>query len=340
MRIVHDVGALLAPGGAWESLWAQAGATVFQSAPWMRACVAVAPAGRRHFAVWDGVGAGLFEVDANGARWVGTGSSDYLDFLVAPGPDRDARVVRLCRAALRECPTVDLPNLVDETGTVAALLSARGVFATVVHEMSAPTMDASAAPEALRKKSLRRHENKLRRRGWVATRHLTTAAEIAPRLDPFFTQHRARWAGSPYPSLFHDPRQRALYRALVRELSGSGWLRFTEVHLDGAVVAAHLGFVQGGRYYWYKPCFDPALAHLSPGEVLLKHLIERAVEEAVAEFDFTIGDEPFKQRFATRSRTVRRLHVTRSRAAALALRCQLKVRRAAAAAWRRWTTRR
>lgn len=302
----------------------------------MRAALASSQRGWRAFAVVVRGGAALLETRADTTRFVGTGSSDYLDFLVAPGADRGEVVVRLCRAALAEAGTssLDLRNIAHDTGTTTALLGSR-LHTTILHEMPAPTMEMHAAPKALRKKSLKRHANKLRRQGEVEIIHATTAAEIEPVLDPFFEQHRARWAGTPYPSLFEHPAQRRFYRALVRELDASGALRFTQVRLDGHLVAAHLGFVHTRRFTWYKPSFDPALAKLSPGEVLLKSLIERAVVEDVDEFDFTIGDEAFKSRFATRVRTVHRLHVSESRAAAVIARGRRDLRAQGAKLWRR-----
>ncbi len=52
---------------------------------------------------------------------------------------------------------------------------------------------------------------------------------------------------------------------------------------------------------WYKPTFDISYAKRSPGEVLLKILLEYALEHDVAKFDFTIGDEDYKYRFANHS---------------------------------------
>jgi CelD/BcsL family acetyltransferase involved in cellulose biosynthesis len=60
----------------------------------------------------------------------------------------------------------------------------------------------------------------------------------------------------------------------------------------------HFGFEYGGRITWYKPAFDVAYADYSPGEVLMKYLLEYALQRKVAELDFTIGAEPYKYRYA------------------------------------------
>ena len=64
-------------------------------------------------------------------------------------------------------------------------------------------------------------------------------------------------------------------------------------------VAFHFGMSFNGSFLWYKPSFDLALARRSPGEVLLRQLLLAAQAEAAHTFDFGLGDEPFKYRFAT-----------------------------------------
>jgi CelD/BcsL family acetyltransferase involved in cellulose biosynthesis len=124
-----------------------------------------------------------------------------------------------------------------------------------------------------------------------------------PYMDRFFAQHISRWAGSATPSLFLDERNQAFYRELVRAMSHCGWLVLSVVELDDRPLAMHCGFDYGGRFLWYKPSFDVEHAKHSPGLVLLRYLIGYAIEHQLEEFDFSIGDEPFKFRFANRVRT-------------------------------------
>ena len=59
-------------------------------------------------------------------------------------------------------------------------------------------------------------------------------------------------------------------------------------------------------YLWYKPSFAIDLAQRSPGEVLLRHLLLAALEEGAHTFDFGLGSEPFKFRFATQANHVKK----------------------------------
>jgi CelD/BcsL family acetyltransferase involved in cellulose biosynthesis len=167
--------------------------------------------------------------------------------------------------------------------------------------------------EILAKKSLKRHANGLKRAGAVEVRHLTDAASIEPQLDLFFTQHIGRRATTGAPSHFLNETYRGFYRRLTRALAARGWLLFTVVSLDGRPVAFHYGFVHERRLVWYKPTFAIDLAHLSPGEVLIAELFKYCREHGLAEFDFSVGAEAFKMRFANVTRSTVKFRVFRSR---------------------------
>ena len=79
-------------------------------------------------------------------------------------------------------------------------------------------------------------------------------------------------------------------------------LDLTLLEVDGCPVAGSLGFVDGETYYYYLPAFEPELAPLAPSGLLLSHLIERSFERGLRRFDFMLGDEPYKARWATEER--------------------------------------
>lgn len=258
----------------------------------------------------DGLLAPLF-ADGGMVFLTGSGGSDYLDLIGDPAPGAIEAALDAAREATPEFVGFRFYHVPEGSPTPARLaVAADALGLTLVEEESLPTpvldlTDAEAAREALGKKSLRRREAWLRNHGLLELRHLSDGGTIEPLLDSLFEQHRARWAGTASPSLFEDPRQREFYRGLVREAADAGWLRWSDVRWDGRIVACHLGFARNGTWLWYKPAFDPGLAKRSPGEVLLKSMLEAAVGEGARVFDFGLGDEPFKRRFATRVPRVR-----------------------------------
>jgi CelD/BcsL family acetyltransferase involved in cellulose biosynthesis len=207
---------------------------------------------------------------------------------------------------------VCLYHLPGASPTLAAL-RASGLEVVDEGELAAPAIDllgdACRERPAAEKKSLVRHERALRREGELVVRHLTRADEVLPRLDAFFAEHERRWRETEFPSLFGEPRQREFYRRLAAAGEAGGWLRFTIVEWNGRPIAHHFGMSHAGRYLWYKPSFAIEEARRSPGEVLLRSLLLAAADEGAACFDLGLGDEPFKERFATHVDQVRTIGI-------------------------------
>lgn len=148
------------------------------------------------------------------------------------------------------------------------------------------------------KQSLKRHEKKLAKHGTLRLWHVDDRDTVLGLLDDFFAQHVSRRALAGGRSLFLDERSRAFYHRLIEQFDPAIELRFAALEVDGRAVAYHLGFELDGRFTWYKPSFDVDYWDCGVGEVLLKRLLEYVRERQVNEFDFTRGDESFKDRFS------------------------------------------
>lgn len=254
--------------------------------------------------------------DAGMVYFVGSGGSDYLDVIGDIGHDMGS-VLRTVVEAVTDFVGGCFYHLPDGSGSRELLWKA-AVDATLAPfeegSLPAPVLVLDGHEDVANKKSLVRHERWFAREGELAVHHTSMRDEIEPYLDDFFEQHVERWHQTPFPSLFLDTRQRDFYRRLVARAGTTGWLRFTRVEWNGRNIAYHLGASLAGRYLWYKPTFAIDLARRSPGEVLLRQLLLAAIDENATLFDFGLGDEPFKHRFATSVPTVRTVGVYRPEA--------------------------
>ncbi|MBM3878482.1 MAG: GNAT family N-acetyltransferase [Verrucomicrobia bacterium] len=259
----------------------------------------------------DGV-APLF-CDGGMIFFTGSGGSDYLDFVGdVGGAGTLAALLDRARAAVPGFLGFRFYHVPVGSPTGRLLGEVAGRLGLVLFdegELPAPALDLAKDPGAARtaaeKDNLVRRERWFRRAGELTVEQMRDAAAIGPHLEDFFAQHLARWAGTPYPSLFTDEAQRRFYRRLTELAGAEGWLRFTRVLWEGRPIAFHYGFCYQGSYLWYKPTFDIEWAQRSPGAVLLRQLLLAALAEGAHTFDFGLGDEPFKRRFASRVATVR-----------------------------------
>jgi CelD/BcsL family acetyltransferase involved in cellulose biosynthesis len=322
-EILSDFAALEAMAADWERLWQlDPQRHVFLSFPWARAWWrAHGPQHRLAVAVVreERTTIGILPMVREGAvlHFLGSPDADYTDLLC-----EEARRVEVVAAALkalldaREWTNCRIDNLPENSRIARSLdqlpapLRAR---LRLLFKASCPAIVADGADGAIfrtlaRKESIRRHDRKLERLGVVRLRDLQTPAEIHEHLPVFVRQHIARRAMAGDRSLLLAPEAVAFYRALAEELDPRRDLRFSVLETGGTPLAYHLGFETAGKFIWYKPTFDIDRWDWSPGEVLLGRLLRDAGDRALAEFDFTLGDEAFKYRFANE---VRRLFVLR-----------------------------
>jgi len=251
--------------------------------------------------------------EAGMVYFVGSGGSDYLDFI---GDVTRPEVLDALLQAARERVAdfigfvfYHVPESSATAGHLAEAGARLGLRLFNEGELAAPALELVAQREvalaAPNKKSLVRHERHLSREAALSVTHLRAGEEILPHLEDFFAQHRDRWAATPHPSLFGDERQRRFYRRLTAVAAQTGWLRFTRLDWKSRPIAFHYGVCYRENYLWYKPSFAIDLARYSPGEVLLRQLLLAALAEGARTFDFGLGEEQFKARFATQVNQVR-----------------------------------
>ena len=150
------------------------------------------------------------------------------------------------------------------------------------------------------KDQLKRYEKKLQKIGSVSFRHIETPEEARAHLKTFFYQHITRQAMNGIRSQFLDPKRRVFYESLVAQCDLRTCLRFAVLELDSRPVAYHFGAHYNSKFICYKPTFDVNYWDYCPGDVLFRHLFRYLRESDIDEFDFSIGDEDFKFRFANR----------------------------------------
>lgn len=243
-------------------------------------------------------------------EFVGTGNADYQDFVLpVDKPAALKAIAAFLHANSRRWDRLRLTNVPSHSSTLVLLTeAAKSTGLAFVEEAIVPcpvlmlTGAADAARDLIARYSLRRPLNWFKSRGELRCRYVTELAEIESLLPIFFDQHVERWRFVGKSSQFERVDQRQFYIALARTLHSTGWLAFFTVEFDRKPIAFHFGFDYDECIVWYKPSFDSGLAARSPGLLLIRQLIEDAVHRDKKEFDFTIGDEAFKARFANRRR--------------------------------------
>lgn len=317
-------------GEAWRRIAAESPvATVFQTWEWTAAWWRHHRRGKRLWALAfmeNGmpVGYGALFLPAGPAplrtaRFVGTGGSDYLDLIAAPG--REAAVAAAFREYLgthrRRWDWADLQQL--RPGAVALAGSdVSTVSADAWQGETCPYLPLAPTWEAFRQtlgKKLRQNVGYYARaleKQYLVEYRMATPETLEADLDDFFELHQRRWNRRWLPGAFASRHARTFHTETARSLLASGMLRLHLLSLDGEVQAALYCFQKGATCYYYLGGFEPSLAKLSLGTVLTAHAMRYAIEaDHAEEFDFLRGNEGYKYRWGARDRFNTRLSLTR-----------------------------
>jgi CelD/BcsL family acetyltransferase involved in cellulose biosynthesis len=233
-------------------------------------------------------------------------------------PASEAEVAAAAGEALAEAPqpwsVISLDHVQVDEPWVEALREATGQRLSLRSRVASPlplidiakheSWDAYLATRSSNfRQQVRRFARRAAREAEVRIRRTEPADDVEADMRTFFALHDKRFGERGGSSLSAE-RARSFHLDFARASLGQGWLRLWFLELDGAPAAAWYGWRLGERYSYYNSGFDPAFGALSPGLVLISAVIESAFEEGATEFDFLLGEESYKYRFAERDRRV------------------------------------
>jgi CelD/BcsL family acetyltransferase involved in cellulose biosynthesis len=185
---------------------------------------------------------------------------------------------------------------------VPALAGSCSLASTVEREERCPVLTLPATWDAYLAALSSKHRHELTRKirrferevpdGRVTA--VSDAADIAARIGDFLTLHRASRAGK---AKFMDERMEAFFRGALAGLAARDAVRLWFLEAAGAPVASFVCLEWEGTVGLYNSGFSPSHAPLSPGLVLLAHLIRDAIARRCPRFDFLRGEERYKLEF-------------------------------------------
>lgn len=103
----------------------------------------------------------------------------------------------------------------------------------------------------------------------------------------------------------------AQMRSVIHAAFQAGWLQLAFIEVGGEKAAAYLNFDYDNQIWVYNSGINLKYRELSPGWVLLGHLIQWAIDNGRTTFDMMRGDEIYKYRFGGVDRFVMRVQIAR-----------------------------
>lgn len=162
------------------------------------------------------------------------------------------------------------------------------------------------------RKDSRRRLRRLQERGrsrFVIAESVEQALAI---LETALVQKARRYRETGRPNPLAVDAYGEFYRRMTARHFRSGLVLVAALILDDHVLATDWGCVHKGRVVSLLPSYDAAWRQAAPGRLLLEHLIAWSFRQGLHEFDFTIGDEPYKFTFCNVSEALYRWVTPRS----------------------------
>lgn len=254
---------------------------------------------------------------------LGTGLSDRLDLFLPEDPAEGAEsALRHLLARPARWDLLDLRDMADGSPAVEAIRTAAarlGLECEVSVDSEAPYLPIESDWETFFttrfgrrwRKTLRHNARRLEAEGSPVFRTFSGTLDDSLLSRLAAVPQDEEYQGIGRRSIFGSGPKRAFFEEIARRFSHRGWLHVTVLELAGEVAAFHLSFQYAGKYFDYFTGFHRGYAKLSPGAVLMAHVIEECFRNGLREVDFLRGTEPWKAVWTDRRRLNLRVRVYR-----------------------------
>ena len=318
LRPVED---LAAAGHAWQAFEKEAVGTPFQSYAWVSAWV---KANRDNGAMrplivfaYDGARIVLIlplaiarVMGARRLEWLGQRFSDYNGPLIERhllqkmGPADAARLMARVRKLAGGADCCLLAKQPEFLGGLPNPFVAPGSypFTCAAHyvRLAASWQDFEAAHmNGKSRRRLREKEAKLSQIGEVEYVRIDDPQDRALLVHELVGWKVAQLVARGDRVPFADPVARDFFNRVARCAAGQGPARLYALKCGGRAVAMALCFADRKRLVYYLCGYEVSeVTRHSPGLLLLVHLFKVAIEEGFEVFDFSNGDEDYKDRWS------------------------------------------
>lgn len=243
--------------------------------------------------------------------------SEFLDFLILPR-FREELTARFLDFLLDEMgdewDTFFLSMVPSDSPSLASLLpsaGSRGLSSQPREEVPCPYLPLPGTWEELLqsksknfRKSFQNVWNRLQKHQ-VEILHAGTDISIDEAFSVLLQLNRARW-GADRQSFTSEMTTR-FHRNLAHRFHQHGWLSFFLMKIDGVFAAARFDYVYGGKLWNIQGGWNPDLAALSPGRMIIAYQIQWCIQQGLKEYDFLGGEAGYKRSWATQERQLQNL---------------------------------
>lgn len=252
----------------------------------------------------------------------GSGDSDGLDFITAPGYERICAETFLAWfAAESKCDLCALETLPQSSLMAQQITGSMRQKGRQLYSESQPNFFIDLPPtwreyldrlESSFRPLLTRYPKRLQSRYRVRLVRCENEQDLNANLETLFALHQMRWTGQGEPGAFSSAERRDFYFRMSRAFLERGWLEFWLLTLEDETVAAQFCFRYGNSVYLLQEGFHPKYAAEKIGYALRAHVLEEMIKTGATRYDFLGGADAYKLKYTSRQGSYLTLHFGRS----------------------------
>lgn len=145
------------------------------------------------------------------------------------------------------------------------------------------------------RKTLRRKQKQLEAHGSLAFSQGLGPEASAQTLDVLIEQKSCAFARMGVENIFQRRGYPAFYRAVITDPETRDIVNVSRLDVGTTTAATTIALAFRQRFYLILSSYHAGeLARSGPGRTLLHELLRHSIEHGFRQFDFTIGDEPYK----------------------------------------------
>jgi len=262
----------------------------------------------------------LYEVEPDVLELIGGAEvSDYLDLIAMAGHEEDAWAALLAARAGERARWIlhAVPAASPTVRALPAMAAGVGLAADATLEERCPVLGLPSSWETYLASLSGKHRHELTRKIRRLEREVPDGRNVmvrdpdavAARLGEFVTLHRRSRVGK---AKFMDARMERFFGAVLPALAARDSVALWFLETPGGPIASFVCLEWDGIVGLYNSGFAPESASLSPGLVLLSHVIRDAIARGRPRFDFLRGEERYKLEFEPTLEEVFRVTISRS----------------------------
>jgi CelD/BcsL family acetyltransferase involved in cellulose biosynthesis len=250
----------------------------------------------------------------------GSGDSDALDFIVAPGYEKICAQTFLAWLTQEHiCDICALETLPQNSPIAQHIAGSARRSGLELYSQTSPNFFIdlpSTWPAYLEilepnfRPLLTRYPKRLYSRFNVSITRCERESDLVSSLEALFALHQMRWTTRGEPGAFSSAERRDFYLRMAHAFQSRGWLEFWLLKIEDEITAAQFCFRYGNTVSLLQEGFHPKYAAEKVGYALRAQVLQQMIQAGATRYDFLGGTDAYKLKFGARCGSYLTLQLT------------------------------